>query len=64
MIKRRTVTNKPTSTAATAPRNSLLRGLRQALAYERGELKSQVRVYDVPRRIARAATDATMKGRS
>ena len=28
--------------------NSVVRGVRQALAYERGELKGQVEVYNVP----------------
>jgi putative transcriptional regulator len=33
---------------STGVGNSLVRGIRQALAYERGELKGQVEVYNVP----------------
>jgi len=48
------MTNKPTTkrkrdqSAGNAIAGSLLRGVRQALAYERGELKGKVEVYDVP----------------
>ncbi len=37
-----------TKRKSTAVGNSLVRGIRQALAYERGELKGQVEVYNVP----------------
>ena len=33
---------------STGVGNSLVRGIRQALAYERGELKGRVEVYNVP----------------
>jgi putative transcriptional regulator len=46
MIKKR-VQNR-TSTDGSALGRSLLRGLQQAVAYERGELKGRVEVYDVP----------------
>ena len=48
MTKKPTVTRRRTSTVAAAAGNSLVRGLRQALAYERGELKGRVEVYNVP----------------
>lgn len=43
------MTNKPAKKKrATALGQSILRGVRQALDYERGKLKGQAEVYDVP----------------
>jgi putative transcriptional regulator len=48
MIKKRNAVKHRTSTEATALGRSLVRGVRQAVAYERGELKGRVEVYNVP----------------
>jgi putative transcriptional regulator len=48
MIRKPTATNKRASTVVTEAGNSLVRGLRQALAYEHGELKGRVELYNVP----------------
>jgi putative transcriptional regulator len=37
--------------SSTSVGRSLLRGLRQAVAYERGQLKGRVQVYNVPPRV-------------
>jgi DNA-binding transcriptional regulator YiaG len=48
MIKKRDAVKHRTSTEGTALGRSLVRGVRQAVAYERGDMKGRVEVYDVP----------------
>jgi hypothetical protein len=47
MTKKAAAARGRTSTQSAALRRSLARGLRQAVAYERGELKRRVEVYNL-----------------
>ncbi|MGA2327450.1 MAG: helix-turn-helix domain-containing protein [Bryobacteraceae bacterium] len=47
-MTRKTATNRHKSSKPAALGRSLARGLREAVAYERGKLKGRVEVYNVP----------------